>query len=180
MSLVYQFEQLKNRCQMTIKYFAYGSNMSLSRLRERAPGAKRMGTYILSAHTLRFHKVSRDNSGKCDAFHTKNPDDFVIGALFEIDLCEKKDLDTAEGLGHAYEEKMVVVVNASGEAVSASTYYATNIDDTLKPYSWYKNHVLIGAKESQLPQSYIQKIAAIECIEDPDQRREVEQRAIHQ
>lgn len=165
--------------EKALKYFAYGSNMSLSRLLQRTPSARRIGTCTLRAHTLRFHKVSKDCSGKCDAFHTQNPDDYVIGALFEIDCCEKKDLDKAEGLGHAYEEKMIIVVDNFGMEVSATTYYATEIDATLKPYSWYKNHVLIGAKESALPEAYIQIIDAVECVEDPDPEREAEQRAIH-
>lgn len=164
---------------MKIKYFAYGSNMSLSRLRERTPSAKRIGIYTLGAHTLRFHKVSRDKSAKCDAFHTQNPNDFIVGVLFEIETAEKKDLDKAEGLGLAYEEKIVVVVDDEGVEVSATTYYATEIDATLKPYSWYKNHVLIGAKEAALPEFYIQNIDAVECIEDPDQARAAQQRAIH-
>ena len=153
--------------------------MSLSRLRERVPSAQRVGSCTLRAHDLRFHKASRDSSGKCDAFHTENPDDYIVGVLFEISACEKKYLDKAEGLGHAYEEKIVVVEDVSGSEVIAITYYALIIDESLKPYSWYKNHVLVGAKESSLPEPYIQKIDAVECVDDLDQEREEKQRAIH-
>jgi gamma-glutamylcyclotransferase len=51
-------------------YFAYGSNMSLSRLRERVPSAEAVGCFSLNGHDLRFHKLSKDGSGKCDAFFT--------------------------------------------------------------------------------------------------------------
>lgn len=38
-----------------MNYFAYGSNMSLQRLRERVPGAEYLGSYTLINHNLRFH-----------------------------------------------------------------------------------------------------------------------------
>ncbi|WP_230208805.1 gamma-glutamylcyclotransferase family protein [Solemya velum gill symbiont] len=162
-----------------MKYFAYGSNMSLARLRGRTPSANRLGIYTLREHSLRFHKISHDGSGKCDAFHTKCPDDFVIGAVFQISLDEKPDLDYAEGLGYGYEEKLVSIVDADGNSIEALTYYATKIDPDIKTYTWYLNHVLIGAREVGLPNSYIQTIQAIDCIEDPDAERDVIQRAIH-
>ncbi len=162
-----------------MRYFAYGSNMSLSRLRERVPSAQRIGVCTLREHALRFHKASRDLSAKCDAFYTQNPQDFIIGVLFKIDPLEKIHLDRAEGLGHAYQQKLVVVKAADGKAVTAMTYYALKIDPSLKPYSWYKNHVLIGARESVLPDSYIHQINAIECMDDPDAERDAMQRAIY-
>ena len=153
--------------------------MSMVRLNERVPSAQRLGLYTLKAHTLRFHKASRDGSGKCDAFHTGNPEDRVIGALFEICPNEKKVLDQAEDLGHGYHEKTVEIESASGIKLSATTYYAAIIEASLKPYSWYKNHVLIGAIESSLPETYIQSIRSIECIEDSDKQRAAMQFAIH-
>ena len=162
-----------------MRYFAYGSNMSLSCLRARVPSAQRIGSFTLIEHDLRFHKISKDGSGKCDAFYTGNPDNYVQGVLWEIDPGEKGALDRAEGLGYGYDEKNVKVLNGSGEGLDATTYYAIKIDNALKPYCWYKNHVLVGAQESSLPESYIQEIEAVECVEDPDEQRDAEQRAIH-
>jgi hypothetical protein len=51
-----------------VVYFAYGSNMSTARLRERMPSCKPLGTATLPGHALRFHKRSTDKSGKCNAF----------------------------------------------------------------------------------------------------------------
>lgn len=162
-----------------MKYFAYGSNMSLSRLRGRVPSAKRLGIFILDEHDLRFHKIGKDGSGKCDAFLTENSEDSVIGALFEINKCEKKALDRAEGLGYGYDEKVVRVHNDAGDFVEATTYYATSIDPSLKPYSWYLNHVTVGAKETNVPEKYLNNIQHIECLEDTDKKRAAEQCAIH-
>lgn len=162
-----------------MKYFAYGSNMSLSRLRERVPSSERIGIFILVEHELRFHKSSTDGSGKCDAYQTRKPSDVVIGALFEINEDEKSALDKAEGLGVGYKEKTVKVKNEFGDVFNAVTYYATKIDATLKPYSWYLNHVIVGAKETNVPDQYLNVIQSTESIKDLDTSRDAKQRAIH-
>lgn len=106
-----------------VKYFAYGSNMSLLRLKGRVPGAERIGMFTLIEHSLRFHKWSKkDGSAKCDALFTGNPDDCVIGALFEIPDCEKGPLDEAEGLGFGYEEKRVTVPDRERDARERAIY----------------------------------------------------------
>lgn len=161
-------------------YFAYGSNMSTARLRQRVPSAVPLGCHILGEHDLRFHKVSRDGSGKCDAFSTSDHRDEVYGALFGIDEDEKVSLDRAEGLGFDYEEKMVKVIASDGVIRSAVTYIAIRIDETIRPYTWYLNHVLVGATETGLPEAYIQeKIMAVESTEDSNRERDASQRAIH-
>ncbi len=160
-------------------YFAYGSNMSISRLVRRVPSATRIGVCTLHNHDLRFHKISKDGSGKCDAFDTGHSADSVIGSLFEMDQADKPSLDAAEGLGSGYDEKQVSLVMDSGKIVEAMTYYATTIDDALKPYSWYLRHVIVGANESNCPANYVRRIAAIETVEDKNQQRDAKERAIH-
>lgn len=162
-----------------MNYFAYGSNMSLSRLWQRTPGARRIGQFCLVGHTLRFHKVGRDGSGKCDAYFTGSADDVVFGALFELPASEKSRLDEAEGLGRGYDESEVTIVGASGVEMRATTYRATHIEPSLAPYSWYKHHVLVGARESALPLAYIRAIEAIDSLDDPDRARDARERAIH-
>lgn len=161
-------------------YFAYGSNMSIARLRQRAPSAISLGCYVLKEHDLRFHKSGRDGSGKCDAYFTSNSEDAVYGALFKIDPTDKPALDRAEGLGSGYDEKEVTVIANNGALIKAATYIASNIDESLNPYSWYVNHVLIGARETSLPEQYVQtKICVIEAVEDEEKERDAKQRAVH-
>ena len=163
-----------------MKYFAYGSNMSLPRLKGRVPSAVRIGTFTLVEHSLRFHKLSKkDGSGKCDALFTKNTEDYVAGALFEISDDEKIELDRAEGLGYGYEEKRVVVNDAQGNSLEAVTYYATKTEPSLLPYSWYLNHVIIGAVETGVSADYLDSVTAIKSMEDPDKERDARERAIY-
>jgi hypothetical protein len=132
----------------------------------------------LPAHRLRFHKISKDGSGKCDAEATGNPDDRVVGVVYEISDDEKLVLDRTEGLGAGYDEKAIEVITDQGK-VTSLTYFATRVDATLKPYRWYKKHVLVGASENGLPSEYIAQIEAVETIDDPDVARSDRELAIY-
>ena len=155
-----------------MKYFSYGSNMSVRRLRARTPSASVDTVASLAGHRLSFRKRSnKDGSAKCDIVATSNPDDMVWGVVFEIDDSEKTYLDNAEGLGYGYEQKEVELDGPDGETLRAFTYYATDIDDGRKPYTWYTEHVLRGARENDLPADYVAQIERVEALEDPDRER---------
>ncbi|MCZ6636073.1 MAG: gamma-glutamylcyclotransferase [bacterium] len=162
-----------------IYYFAYGSNMLLARLRDRVPSAEPVGVGKLKEHVFRFHKRSKDGSGKGDIFRTGNLDGFVYGVVFRILGSEKDRLDRAEGLGQGYKEKRVRVVG-SGQEWNAFSYYADPdyIDGSLQPYTWYQDFVVAGARENDLPSKYISKIEAVKAVQDPDRKREGENRRI--
>ena len=153
--------------------------MSIKRLKDRVPSAHVISIATLNEHHLRFHKKSKDGSGKCDAHETQNAEHHVIGVVFEIAETDKPELDRKEGLGLGYEQKEVTLTASSGETISAITYYATNIDSKLKPYHWYKHHVLTGAKENGLPSEYVDKISSIESIPDPKLERHESEMAIY-
>ena len=99
--------------------------------------------------------------------------------VFEILISDKHILDQYEGLGNGYEEKTVSIILPDGEAIEAATYYATHIDASLKPYHWYKEHVLRGAREHALPSEHIAAIEAIPSIADPDQDKHVKELSIY-
>jgi gamma-glutamylcyclotransferase (GGCT)/AIG2-like uncharacterized protein YtfP len=158
-----------------MKYFAYGSNMSTPRLRERVPSCEFIVAAKLQGYQLRFHKRSSDNSSKCNAFYTGVETDFIWGTVFNIFAVEKKSLDKAEGLGHGYNEKTVDLITTSGEHLNAITYYAesTAIAEGLAPYTWYKDLVLNGATEHGLPADYVTlSIEVVTPTKDPDASRE--------
>lgn len=148
--------------------------MLAQRLRavDRAPSAKFLTIAKLPGHVLKFHKRSKDGSGKCNALETGNPVDEVYGVVFEIDEADKPGLDMAEGRGKGYEEKMVDL-NSLNSTLTAHTYIADAdyIDDSLLPYSWYKDLVIAGAKQHSLPREYIRQLQAVESQKDPDSER---------
>lgn len=152
-------------------YFSYGSNMSLKRIVERVPSAKVVSMATLTKHQLKYHKISDDGSGKCNIYENGEISSEVYGVIFDIDKNEKRLLDIKEGLGYGYDQKEVEVCSSNGDKVNAFTYYAIKIDDNLKPYSWYKEHVARGAKENNLPQKYICSIESTKATEDQDLAR---------
>lgn len=156
---------------MSITYFAYGSNMASHRLLQRLPGARHLEVGILTGHQLCFRKNDSGLSGKCDIELTGDHQDEVIGVVYQISQDDKVTLDQIEGLGTGYNEKMVQVTTLSGRILSTVTYYAIDIDHSVVPYHWYKQHVLRGAIEHGLPEDYISKIDSIESRQDPDEQR---------
>lgn len=152
-------------------YFAYGSNLSSQRLLQRVPSARLLCAGRLHHHKLHFHKIGRDGSGKCNAFYTGEEDNLIYGAIYKINPRHKKYLDEAEGLGNGYEIKQVRITIQHEQVITAFTYFATRIAWDVKPFHWYKEHVLAGAREHCLPQNYINLINDIESLKDSNRER---------
>jgi hypothetical protein len=154
--------------------------MLTARLRQRMPSCRALGIATLPDHELRFHKRSRDKSAKCNAFAGGN-NGRVIGVLFSFAPAERVRLDEAEGVGSGYEHATVTVIDQNGRRQEVLTYRATPdyIDDSFKPYSWYKDLVLAGGTEHGLPLAYVAAcIQSVDAIEDPDPTRDKRERAV--
>lgn len=148
--------------------FAYGSNMDSARLRERVGDCTALGVATLPRHRLRFHKRSKDETGKCNAHFTGEDSDAIIGVLFELSEARKPKLDSAEGLNHGYNQQDVLVTLADGSTRKAFAYIAdqTHIGDDLKPSAEYRGYVERGAREHGLPEDYIaQHIISVQVVD---------------
>lgn len=159
-------------------YFAYGSNLCLARLRHRVPGVELVALATLDAHELRWHKRSnKDGSGKFSVVPSESPS-AVPGALFHVPDDEKHRLDHAEGLGYGYDEVEVSVTSSAGRQ-EAWTYVASpsHIDDSLMPFSWYRDLAAEGAACLGLPPDHVAFLRGIESRTDPDTEREAAERA---
>ena len=154
--------------------------MCTGRLRRRVPSANFVGVAQLVGHSFRFHKRSNDGSGKGDAFETANPLDIVWVVIFDIDDRQKPTLDDAEGLGVGYAEKAATVLGENEQEYRVVLYVAdaSSIDDALRPYSWYKRFVVDGARQHGLTEEYVNVIAAIPDMEDPDRARDRRNRSV--
>ncbi len=172
--------QTSHTVEKAMLYFAYGSNMCTGRLRKRVHSAQFVRTAKLSGHSFRFHKRSKDKSAKADAFYTGRPEDAVFGVIFEFDPDQKPELDEAEGLGQGYVEKHVTVIDDESREHHVFTYVAdqAHIVADLPPYSWYRRFVIEGARQHGLPTDYIAGIEAVPDADDPDKKRDAENRAI--
>ena len=167
----------RRKSEKAMLYFAYGSNMCTRRLRYRVPSATAVATATLDEHELRFHKLSADDSGKCDAYSAGEEGEAVYGVVFEIHPQDKGRLDRCEGLGSGYLTKTVRVASRDGP-IEAFTYYADPgaIRPHLLPYTWYRDFVVAGAEEHRLPAEYVEWLRSFDAKEDPDPDREFRER----
>ena len=162
-----------------IYYFAYGSNLHPMRFMERASSAELIGVTKHHQHSLTFHKKSDDGSSKCNMLHTGDESDLIYGAIYKLKADHKAELDRFEGKGYGYLDNQIKLQH-NGDEHTCFTYLAqqSHIVENLKPYHWYKQLVLLGAKYLKFPDSYISTIKAIESTDDPDLNRKREREAL--
>lgn len=161
-----------------MKYFAYGSNMLETRLKDpsRAPSALCIGIGILSGHRIRFNKVGKDGSAKCNVQETRLLDDIVFGVIYRIADEEILSLDKIEGvsIGGYLRREVKVEISGSDTEMMANTYIADQqcVKDDMLPFEWYKALVVAGAIEHNLPKDYIQLLRLQQSLPDRNQERE--------
>lgn len=157
-------------------YFGYGSNMPRARIEARLGRCERLGAACISGWRLAFHKRSADGSGKCDAVLTNHPDDRLWGALDRLTDEQMEALDRHEP---GYDRGPMAVSFGEG-TVSAMLYVARKdrIDPELRPYHWYKELVLAGARELGLPRGYVASIEEVTSGPDPCIGRAERNRAV--
>jgi len=133
-----------------ILYFAYGSNMQSKRLRSRIGSVKTIGLAFLKDRKVVFNKRSKDGSGKANL--VQSPGDITWGVLYEINL---EGLDKLDKLESGYGRVNIQVWLPGNNMVEAVTYISDNLTNDPRPYKWYKEIVLSGAREHNLPQDHI-------------------------
>jgi AIG2 family protein len=158
-------------------YLAYGSNLHPVRLRERVPSAELLDVVELKHYRLSFQKRGQDGSSKCNLTRTGEESDGVYGAIYQIDSAHKPILDRFEGNGYHDSQ---LTVEFHGQKYSCLTYLAqpSYIENSLKPFHWYKELIVLGAKHLQFPIAYIRSIESIESVEDPDEERRIQHQGL--
>ena len=153
-----------------MRYAAYGSNLHPLRLGKRLSSARLITTALLPGWSLHFHKRGDDKSAKCNILAGGSG---VHCAVFEISIQDKLVLDRIEGVGFGYSEIMLSIP-AVGDCAS---YVAkeSHIDDSLLPYDWYHELVLVGAHTHRFPDDYLKRIKSRQALPDPDPNRRTEE-----
>lgn len=160
-----------------IYYFAYGSNLHPGRLAERVPSAQLVGTATHPNHQLIFHKRGKDSSAKCNMLNSET--DKIYGAIYSLEPKHKINLDQIEGNGCGYLDHEIMLVHDETE-YPCFTYLAqqSHIVDDLKPFHWYKELVILGARYLGFPDPYIASIESVDSMEDPVETRIKEMEAL--
>jgi len=140
-----------------MKYFAYGSNMDPDRMKKRKVNFFSRQHAMLKNYSLQFNKMAFTNP-KEGKGNIVDGDDFVEGALYEINPLDRDKLDKAEGYPIEYDRINVVVRLDDKTEIEAFTYIAqpNKVRSGLKPTREYLRHYL--AAEDILSKEYYQKL----------------------
>lgn len=148
-------------------YFAYGSNMDWTRMRDRCARAQFLFKALLSEHQIEFTRYSRTNRcGTADLTLARGKS--VWGVVYHIEASDAEVLDKKEGVPiNAYRRQNVEVQTEGDRArkISAFTYVVcTKESPRPKPSKTYLQHLLDGARRWQFPQDYIAMLQAVETL----------------
>ena len=137
-------------------YFAYGSNMSSARLLTRVPAARSLGRAQLTGFRLAWNKPGIDGSGKANIVLAAA--ETVWGVLYHFPRSAWDALDQIE---RDYTRESHSVIDHKGAAVSTQLYRwhcEPHVADRT-PHAWYRDHLVSGAREHQLPIDVIAALA---------------------
>tara|TARA_B100000579_G_C22475547_1_gene685447 strand:- start:63 stop:506 length:444 start_codon:yes stop_codon:yes gene_type:complete len=133
-------------------YFAYGSNLNHTQMKERCSGAKYLKKYTLKGYKLSFsHKTNHSIYGHANI--VKNKKSKVYGALWNINKKDEKELDWYEGVDYNYYRKEYFSLNTKKVLV-----YIQKINFIKKPNSTYLHTIIDGYKDCSLDINKLKKI----------------------
>jgi len=134
-------------------YFAYGSNLSPTQMKDRCAGATRYGIGVINDWEFRI-------GHRGVATIISSPGAQAWGGLWNVTADHIAALDEFEGVGHGIYERKLVEVHVGGESVEAIVYIEPfECDGT--PRSGYLERILDGAHWFQLPDSYIANLMEV-------------------
>ena len=154
----------ENPTPQLILHFAYGSNLSTARLEKRIGPVRQRGIAKLEGHEIRFDKKSDDLSGKTNIRASEGS--VVWGVLYELTPAQLEKLAKIEK-GYAEQE---VSVHVGDTHSRARTFVAKKSTPGLRPTRDYLNHLIVGAREHQLPAEYIRMLESVEVADDASKK----------
>ena len=147
----------ENPAPRPVLHFAYGSNMSTSRIERRIGSVRQAGIARLKGHEIRFDKKSNDLSGKANIAVSKGS--VLWGVLYELTSAQSERLAKIE---KGYAEQYVSIQVGETES-RALTFIAKKNTPGLRPTRAYLNYLIAGAREHQLPPEYIRLLESVEA-----------------
>lgn len=137
-------------------YFAYGSNMSHRQMEERCKTGKFrfIGKAYLKGYRFVYEGYSPYRKGAV-ANIVKSENDIVWGGVFEIEESCLKRLDEYEGYPSVYDRKKLKVT-CEGREFEAWVYLRKPQKEG-NPSEDYRQIILEGAKDCDLPIDYVEK-----------------------
>ena len=146
-------------------YFAYGSNMSRTQMRQRCPDHEVIGKAVLPGYALCFPRHSPiRNCGVAGI--VEQPGAEVWGVVYRLHDEDLAALDRREGYDPAkpahvnrYNRKTIRVLK-DGEALDCLIYLARAEPGKHVPSVEYMSALITGAVEIGLPEDYVSRLRA--------------------
>jgi gamma-glutamylcyclotransferase len=144
-------EQIRDLARIYL-YFAYGSNMSPVQMKQRCPGAQRIGTAIAYGWERNFAVVAPHMGVMAAAAgiqRSDNPAAYIEGVVYDLTAGEKETLDEIESGGYAAAE---LGFKLSSKHVTGFTHVPVNPSSStdLKPDADYVKLLIEGAEANGL------------------------------
>ncbi|XP_037934505.1 gamma-glutamylcyclotransferase-like isoform X2 [Teleopsis dalmanni] len=156
-------------------YFGFGSNMLAKRIHIQNPTAERIGPGKLENYRLDFFSKSRNWNG-APATIVPCCEENVYGSIWEIDMCNMKDLDDQEGVAQGiYVPISVSVLSLNTKTpVCCRAYHLANqpmtnlskapadcIPFNRQPSKTYLKTLVKGAIETGIDDDYVKWLRTI-------------------
>ena len=153
---------------LVVLYFAYGSNMSWTQMRQRCPAARFKCVAALRDHRLAFTRTSeRWKGGVADVLPDSGK--VVWGVVYEVSQADLDSLDGYEGFqeGRAandYTRGKIGVLDRgrTPRPLEAWIYRAVPQGKHFAPSAAYRDTILAGARHWKLPELYVEDLERIE------------------
>lgn len=143
--------------------FAYGSNLNLLDFEKfciekklNNASLKKIANAQLKGYALSWTTFSKRRN--CGVLNIKQKEDASVwGVVYEVDAKTLEIFDKKEGHPNHYKRIAVKVETESGATIETYTYKAhpTHITENFWPNDHYRDIVIEGAKQQQLPEKYI-------------------------
>ncbi|XP_030567938.1 gamma-glutamylcyclotransferase-like [Drosophila novamexicana] len=158
-------------------YFGFGSNMLARRIHIQNPTARRIGAGKLENYRLDFHGVGSNSWLGAPATIVPTPGAQVFGAIWEIDMCNLKDLDDQEGVSagiyipisvpvHSLSDKEEVMCRAYHLSKQPETIVheqsAVDVPHNRQPSHTYLKVLVKGAEETGIPADYVKWLRGLQ------------------
>ncbi|CAD5214861.1 unnamed protein product [Bursaphelenchus xylophilus] len=140
-------------------YFAFGSNLLQERLHVQIKGAQFVGVGLLKNYELSFFDWGSRWHGAIASIENSNSSE-VWGCVWKVPNSFAEELDLQESGYHRLQVPVQLV--KTNETVVCRTYQYSNPDRKHQnPSPHYKQVIVSGAIEHELPEDYIRKLKAI-------------------
>ena len=138
-------------------YYAYGSNLSISYMREYCPSTRFVMKADLPNYQVEFRHYSEDMKGGISSI-IETPGELVRGVIYEVPDSEIEAMDVLESIAEGLYRRETFLVLGDGGWHHADLYRVVVPDGPFIPSTQYVEYMISGATEHHLDPTYIRSL----------------------